>query len=208
MSSTGPGDKPSTPVAGRPSAVQPDVKLERRVSPFFALLFYGFLFAAAWVWVPNTGQDAKALWTPRALWLDVVVGLGAGLALVLATPGLTRRVRSLGELEREFGWVLGEQRTWECVVLAIAGGVAEEFFFRGAMLAAAGPWVALAVFAGLHWPINAQWRAWPVTAALAGAVLTGERLLTGTVVAPVITHVMVNLVNLIRISRKYRIWRE
>jgi membrane protease YdiL (CAAX protease family) len=208
MSSDGNVDHKTLPDTGRPSAVEPTVKLERRVSPLFGLLFYGFLFAAAWVWVPNTGQSVRALWTLKNPLLELAIGIGGGLLLVAATPVLVRRISSLRELEREFGWILGEQRAWECVFLALVSGVAEEFFFRGAVLAATGPWIALAVFAMLHWPVTAQWRVWPITAVLAGALLTGERLWTGGLIAPVLTHVIVNAVNLLRISSKYRVWRE
>jgi len=204
--SPGPGAQPAT--GGRPSAVQPEVKLERRVPPFYGLFFYGFLFSVAWVWTTGLGMSARQLWMPRNLALEIAVGLGAGLVLVVVTPWATAGLRSLRELEREFGWILGQQRAWECVYLAILSGVAEEFFFRGAMLHAMKPWMALVVFACLHWPINAQWRAWPFTALLAGTVLTAEQMWTGTLIAPTLTHVMANAVNMLRITRKYREWKE
>jgi membrane protease YdiL (CAAX protease family) len=172
------------------------------------VFFYGFLFAAGWVWVRSTGQDVAALWTPKSWALEIAVGVGAALVMIAATGWLVARVRPVRELEREFGWMLGEQRAWECALLAMLSGVAEELFFRGAALAAVGPALALAVFALLHWPINGQFRAWPVTALVAGVVLTAERLWTGTIVAAAITHALVNGVNLYRISRKYRVWVE
>jgi hypothetical protein len=33
-------------------------------------------------------------------------------------------------------------------------------------------------------------------------------MVTGTLIAPVITHVLINAVNLLRISTKYRTWKE
>jgi hypothetical protein len=160
------------------------------------------------VWLFGLGRDARAEWVPKNLLLEIGVGIGAGLILAGATPWAVRSVGAVRELEREFGWILGEQRTWECVYLALLSGVAEEFFFRGAMMHAMGAWWALLVFACLHWPINGTWKAWPFTAAAAGAILTAERIWTGTLIAPVITHVLVNMVNMIRITRKYRTWRE
>jgi len=199
---------PAAPPEGRPSAVQADVKLERRVPPFFALFFYTFLTLAAIVWMPHTRQKLDDLIRPRNLFAEIGLGVGVAIVLLGSTPWLVAHVRAVRELEREFGWILGEQREWECVYLALLSGVAEELFFRGAVHAALGPWLGLVVFATLHWPINGQFRAWPFTALVAGAILTAERMVTGTLIAPVITHVLINAINLLRISRRYRVWKE
>lgn len=208
----GPGraepDAASAPQAGRPSAVQPSIRLERRVSLLFGLIFYGFLFAAGWVWMEATGQDALALWRPRNLALEIAVGLGAGLLVVAATPLVVGGLSAARDLEREFGWILGEQRAWECVLLAVLSAASEELFFRGAATAALGPLLSLILFGALHWPVNAHFRAWPVFALLVGALLTAERSWTGTLIAPALTHAVVNAVNLVRLTRKYRIWNE
>lgn len=198
-----------TQETGRPSAVKPAVKLERRVSLFFAAFFYGFLALAAWVWLDRGFRVEPAeLWIPRNWPVDVGIGLGAGLLLAFATPGIVARAGPARELEREFGWILGEQRGTEIVVLAILSGAAEEYFFRGAMYRAVGPVVSTLLFAALHWPVNWSFRLWPFFALAAGIVFAAERQLTGAVVAPAISHAVVNLVNLLRITRKYRVWRE
>lgn len=193
---------------GRPSAIDPHIKLERRVSPFFGLIFYGFLLGAAWVWMASTGQPIRELWIPKHGILEIAVGLGAGVLFVALTPLSMRFFPSIRELEREFGWILGEQRRWECLYLAILSATAEEFFFRGAVHGALGPFLGTLLFAALHWPINAQFRAWPVLAVIAGVVLTAERMWTGTLIAPILTHAVINSVNLIRLTRKYRVWSE
>ncbi len=204
-----PSAEGTAPKGGRQSAVQPDVKLERRVPPLFALFFYVFLTLAAVVWVPHTKQRSlEPLLRPQNLFAEIGLGVGVAIVLLGSTPWLVSKFRAVRELEREFGWILGEQRAWECVYLAILSGIAEEVFFRGAVHAALGPWLGLVVFATLHWPINGQFRAWPFTALVAGAILTAERMVTGTLIAPVITHILVNGVNLLRISGKYRTWKE
>ncbi len=195
--------------AGRPSAVQPEVRLERRVGPFFALLFYGFLILAAWVWLDRGFRSGLAeAWIPRNWPMDVAIGLGGGLLFVALTPLVTRWSAPARELEREFGWILGEQKAWEIVLLALLSGVAEEFLFRGAMYRAVGPVMSTVVFAAVHWPVNWSFRLWPFLALAAGSILALERHATGTLLAPAITHVLVNLVNLFRITRKYRVWKE
>ena len=91
-------------------------------------------------------------------------------------------------------------------------GVAEEFFFRGAMMAALGPTLATFIFAALHWPVNKAFAIWPVFALSAGVILALEGILTRVppapvgLIAPMLTHVTVNLLNLWRITDRYRIW--
>lgn len=194
---------------GRPSAVKPGAKLERRVSLFFAFFFYGFLAMAAWVWLDRGFRVSPAdVWVPKNWMLEVGLGLGAAVILAGATPILVRRFGPAKELEREFGWILGEQRGYEIVALALLSGAAEEYFFRGAMYRATGPIVSTILFAALHWPVNWAFRVWPFFALAAGLIFAAQREITGTVVAPAITHAFVNLVNLFRITRKYRAWKE
>ncbi|MBI4564345.1 MAG: CPBP family intramembrane metalloprotease [Planctomycetes bacterium] len=194
---------------GRPSAIQPAVKLERRVSPLFGLFFYGFIFFAAWVWVDRGLQTtAGALWASPQWARDIAVGVGGAALLCVATPLLVAVSPAARELEREFGWILGQQRAWEVAYLAVLSGAAEEFLFRGAMYEAMGPVASTAIFAAIHWPVNRSFRLWPVIALAAGIVLAAERAWTGNLVAPAVTHALVNAVNLWRITRKYRAWSE
>ncbi|HZN62267.1 MAG TPA: CPBP family intramembrane glutamic endopeptidase [Planctomycetota bacterium] len=197
------------PSGGRPSAVQPHVKLERRVSPFFATLFYGFPAAAAWIWlVIGAKVDPLSLWMSSNWPRDIAIGLGAGLLIAGVSALLPGRIAAARDLEKEFGWILGEQRTGELIYLALLSGVAEEFLFRGALHQFIGPILTTALFAGVHWPVNWSFRLWPLFALLAGAVLAAERIWTDSLIAPAVTHAAVNGVNLIRLARKYRVWKE
>jgi len=197
------------PSGGRPSAIQPQVKLERRVSPFFATICYGFIAIAAWIWlVIGDKINPLDLWVSSNWPRDLGLGIGTGLVIAGLAALLPQWLKAARDLEREFGWILGEQRTVELVYLALLSGAAEEFLFRGAFHHFIGPALATALFAGVHWPVNWSFRLWPLFALLAGAALAAERLWTGSLIAPVATHVVVNGVNLFRLARKYRTWKE
>jgi membrane protease YdiL (CAAX protease family) len=197
------------PQEGRPSAVQPHVRLERRVPPFFAAFAYGFIFIAAWIWlVIGARIDPLTLWSSSNWLRDLGVGIAAGGVIAGLSALAPRLVPAARDLEREFGWILGEQRKGEILYLALLSGVAEEVLFRGAFHHFIGPWLATALFAVVHWPVNWSFRLWPLFALLAGGVLAAERLWTGSLIAPVVTHVAVNGVNLFRLARKYRVWKE
>lgn len=202
-----PTPPPATP--GRPSAVQPQKRLERRVPPLFAVMFYGFLALAGWVWLlGNSKVNPKDYFAFRNPWLEIGLGFGAAVVLVGACATVPSWWRPARELEREFGWILGEQRKWEVVILAVASGTSEELFFRGSLDAAVGPVIATAIFAILHWPVSKSFVIWPFFAVAAGAVFTMQRHVTGGLIAPMITHVLVNLVNLWAITSKYRVWSD
>jgi len=197
------------PAAGRPSAVLPGKLLERRVPPFFALFFYGFAAAAAWALLYNADPGRSAeLWSVREP--GKVAGAAAGAtALLLALRwGALRFSRSARALESEFGWILGRQRKWECLLLALLSGVAEEYFFRGWLQEKIGMAAAAAIFGALHWPVNRNFILWPVLAGGAGLLFGWLTLWTGSLIPAATAHVAYNAVALWRITGRYAGWEE
>ncbi len=194
---------------GRESQLQPGAKLERRLPPFYAAFFYAFPAAVAWVWLHTAAPEANSrLWAPAALPRDAAIGLAAGAALVALSLLFGRLFGWARRLEAEFGWILGAQRSWEIAWVALLSGFAEEYLFRGALQEKFGLWVAAAVFAAVHWPVNRSFLPWPFIAAAAGLAFGGLRLWTGTLWAPALAHAAVNFANLWRIARRFRAWDE
>ncbi|HEU4338873.1 MAG TPA: CPBP family glutamic-type intramembrane protease [Planctomycetota bacterium] len=138
----------------------------------------------------------------------MAIGLGVAALIAGATVVLSRLVPAARDLEKEFGWILGEQRPAEIVFLALLSGVAEEFLFRGALHEFIGPILATALFSAVQWPVNGSYRLWPLFALLAGSALAAERIWTGSLIAPAVTHAAVNGVNLLRLRSRYRVWKE
>lgn len=195
--------------AERGSPLHPGVKLERRLPPFYALFFYGFAAAIAWVWLHFAAPGRSAeLWAPADPLNPLALGVGAGLVLALLSALSVRSFRWARALESEFGWILGAQRKWEIAWIALLSGAAEEYLFRGALQEMFGIWGAAAVFAVVHWPVNRNFLAWPFLAAAVGLGLGGLVFWTGSLLAPVAAHVTVNFVNLRRLTRRYRDWDE
>lgn len=193
----------------RESPLHPGVKLERRLPVFYASFFYAFPAAVAWIWLEafKPGQ-VKALWATSDWPLDLAIGAGAGLLGAVLSAGLVKAFGWARRLESEFGWILGGQRLGGIVWIALLSGCAEEFLFRGALQEKFGIWVATAVFALIHWPVNPNFRAWPFLAAAAGLGFAGLKEWTDSLVAPAAAHVVLNFVNLLRITKRYRAWDE
>ena len=207
MSATEPEIKPVTPE--RESPLHPGVKLERRLPPFYAAFFYAFPAAVAWIWLhfQKPGLSA-ALWMPAHWARDLAVGVAAGLAVVGVTLAFSRWFAWTRRLGAEFGWILGAQKTWEIAWIALLSGCAEEYLFRGALQQKFGIWAATIVFGVIHWPLNPNFFPWPFVAGVIGLGLGGLAIWTDSLVAPAAAHVVINLVNLRRITRRFGAWDE
>lgn len=195
--------------AGRESPLHPGLTLERRLPPFYAGFFYLFPALVAWVWLrfAKPGRS-RELWAPADWPLDLAAGLGAGLALVGAAVLCGRLFAWTRRLEAEFGWILGAQRKGEILWIALLSGCAEEYLFRGALQEKFGIWIASALFGVIHWPLNRNFLPWPFVAGAVGLGLGGLALWTDSLVAPAAAHVVVNAVNLWRITRRFKAWDE
>lgn len=196
-------------VQRRESPLHPGVLLERRLPPFYAFFFYLFPALVAWVWLhfAKPGRSLE-LWAPLHWPRALAIGLGAGAVIVGATVLCGRAFAWTRRLEAEFGWILGAQKRWEIVWIAVLSGCAEEYLFRGALQEKFGLWVAAAVFAVIHWPLNRNFLPWPFIAGAIGLGLGGLAAWTNSLVAPAAAHVVVNLVNLWRITGRFRQWDE
>ena len=104
--------------------------------------------------------------------------------------------------------MLGRQRTWEIAWVALLSGAAEEYLFRGALQHKFGLWVAAVVFGAIHWPLNRNFWMWPIFSGVIGLGLGALALATHSIVAPAAAHVVVNYVNLRRITSRFREWDE
>ena len=201
---------PTTDVkAERESPLHPGVKLERRLPVFYASFFYAFPAAVAWIWLEAAKPGrVRGLWATSDAAADLAVGAAAGLLGAGIGAMLARGFRWARRLESEFGWILGGQRVWEMAWIALLSGTAEEFLFRGALQEKFGIGVATAVFAVIHWPLNPNFRSWPFVAALAGLGFAALKEGTDSLLAPAAAHVVLNFVNLLRITKRFRAWDE
>ena len=167
-----------------------------------ALLFYGAMAAAAWVW--RTGLEGEPLLYASAegavRGLRVMVDAGSGVAVAAGLIGasrlLTRRTEAGRALAVELARVLGTLRIWQIALLALTSGLGEELFFRGALQPRVGLVLASLLFGLVHllpsWPLAL----WSLFAAVAGLLFGLLFDLTGNLLAPVIAHVLVNGINL------------
>ena len=200
-------DSPNPTV--RESPLHPDVRLERRLPPFYAAFFYAFPLAIAWIWLYHVNPKRSVqLWAPADWPRSIAIGAAAGLLIVAVTIFFSRKFVWARRLEAEFGWMLGRQKEWEIAWIALLSGAAEEYLFRGALQEKFGLWITAAVFGLVHWPLNRNFWMWPILSGAIGLGLGGLAFWTHSIVAPATAHVVVNWVNLKRITSRFREWDE
>ena len=127
---------------------------------------------------------------------------GAFAVLVLAATGpLMRRVPWLRWLAHEMRRMLGPLDLSTVLVLALASGVAEEVFFRGALLPVVGLTASSLLFGLIHTGPDRRYVAWTAFTLVVGFALGWIVVATGSLAGAVLAHVLINAVNLWRIGR-------
>lgn len=168
-----------------------------------ATLAYGALAVGAVALSLLTGHGGP--WSTEA-WLDlgrggrIAASLGAGIALaflvIRSTRLLVRRTRWARDLHVALRGVLGPLSSRHILLFALLSGIAEELFFRGALLPVAGFWASSLVFGLLHIGPSRRflpWTAWAVAMGFAfGAIFWA----TGELVGCLVAHVWINYENM------------
>ncbi len=168
-----------------------------------ALALYALLAVAGILWLElGMRRDSLSLWRTRRPALEVGVGIGTGLAVVLLSRLASRLAPGGRAMEEEFARAIGRPSSWAIPVLALASAVGEELLFRGALQAATGIWIQALVFGACHVPFSKALAGWPVFAGLAGLLFGAMVSWTGTLWAPVLAHAVINQVNLTFLARR------
>ena len=166
---------------------------------------YAALLAAAVVWSALRG-DRPLLQhpdtTPVDAWLAAAVGTGGGLLVVLASRAASARFSWARRLEDAFAELVGPLSLMQVLLLAAASAVAEEAFFRGAMQPALGLVPTALIFGLLHVGPVRLFLPWTTMALVMGFALGLMFNWSGTLIAPVLCHAVINTLNLHRIAVK------
>ncbi len=175
----------------------------------FALIVYVplSLLGLAWAWFGG-GRFAWSLdssWLsapyPFRLSLSLVLGLVLALLVVAATPPLVERTNWAHALHVALKEIISPLSSAEITLLALASGLGEELFFRGALQPALGLLPASLVFGALHVGPKKVFLAWAGWAVVMGLLLGAIFELTGVLWGPVLAHVWINQRNMAFIRR-------
>ena len=168
-----------------------------------ALAFYGAMLGAAVAWRLLIDGQSPFLARPGAavppfslLAQHALLGLLAGGGMLALSRLWARRTRAGRALAQRLAEILGPLSGKSALLLALASGVAEEAFFRGALQPRVGLLAASLLFGLAHLVPRRELAPWAAGAALAGLLLGALFDHTGNLLAPTLAHVLVNAVNL------------
>ena len=174
-----------------------------------AFLFYGGVLAVAFIWRVGIQGESLLYASARAeergvhLASDLAAGLLCAAVVVLLSRELTRRTEAGRLLAQTLGSLMGSLRLRECLLLALASGIGEEAFFRGALQPRVGLVAASLLFGAAHFIPRRGLVAWSGFSVVAGFLLGGLFAWTGNLLAPVAAHVAINAVNLRLLSLEF-----
>ncbi len=176
-----------------------------RLSPnMLVLCAYGALAALAVALGWARGDDDLyhfAASTPRRLALSPLIGLSVGVALVLLTRWMVRRFSWARLLHNEFHAVLHELSARDIWLLALSSSIAEEFFFRGLLVAWIGILPSSLLFAVLHLRPERRFLPWTAMSFGVGLLLALMFVGLGDLGGPIVCHFTINLINLSFIAK-------
>jgi len=167
-----------------------------------ALLFYGVVLAVAILWRMGIQGEPLFFASTRAaergvrLGRDLAAGLAGAALVVLLSWEFTRRTASGQLLAKTLASLVGSLTLRECLLLALASGIGEEAFFRGALQPRVGLIAASLLFGAAHFIPRRRLVAWSAFSLAAGFLLGGLFAWTGNLLAPITAHVGINAVNL------------
>ena len=135
---------------------------------------------------------------------DTVIGLAVGLVSVWVSRWWTEHSHSGEQMARAMAATLGSLSVPNALLLALASGLGEELFFRGALQPRVGWLVSSLLFGAVHFVPRRDMLPWTGFVLAMGGVLGGLFAWTGNLVAPIVAHVVVNGLNLPFLVGRYR----
>lgn len=165
------------------------------------------LVALAWAWLDGhrLAWSLDAHWLtasyPVRLALSLALGLGLALLVVAATPALIKRTAWARALHAELKEIISPLSPAEITLLALASGLGEELFFRGALQPVLGLLLTSLIFGALHVGPKKVFLAWTFWAFVMGLLFGLIFELTGVLWGPVLAHVGINQRNMTFIRR-------
>jgi len=178
-----------------------------RVLPLGAL-FYAVVAAIglAWMWLRGDPLPGALLagyptgsWT--ILWA-LAAGLGTAVLVVLLSDVVLDRFSWTDLLRRDVLEIFAPLTPAKALLLAVMSGVAEELLFRGALLPAVGLVWSAVLFGLLHGFPDPRFAGWALFAFLMGLVFGGLSQWSQGLLAPMVCHVAINAIQLLRLARQ------
>jgi membrane protease YdiL (CAAX protease family) len=185
----------------KPSSSASAPTISRKLSPQTAFCFYAVLGCIA-VFI---GRYTS---TPISLYGDslgpvfaTILGVSTGIVALVSWDIAAKYFESLRNLWALLRTALGPQTVWAVFALALSSSIAEELLFRGLVQAHIGLVFTSILFGVLHKQPDSYFGIWAAFATIAGLIFGLLHDWSGGLLAPILAHFVINLVNLYRLTR-------
>jgi len=128
--------------------------------------------------------------------VDVALGVAVGLVVVWLSQWAATRMKAVREMSEALGELLAPLTPRDVFGQAFFSALAEELFFRGLLQPRLGLHVTAIVFGLVHLPRDRRLRLWQPLGVLLGYLLGWMFEVRGSVLAPFLTHFVVNYFNM------------
>lgn len=165
------------------------------------LIVYGIVAVATIILQAAFGGEVRELFVraPRpseaALVVDVALGVGFGLLVVVLSRIVSIRFAWARRLEAEFRELLRPVTARDVAPLSAVGAFAEELFFRGFLQPLLGLVPTSLLFGLAHIPSQRHLIPWTILAAIMGLAFGWLFQERGTLLAPFLAHFTINYFN-------------
>lgn len=149
--------------------------------------------------------EAKNPFAQAAVYIHILAGVIAAVSCAAALTLLSQKFERLRLLDEFMTSMVKDFSRTELVIILAVGSVAEEFFFRGALLPSFGLAAQAIIFGLLHTGPLRYFRLlylWSVIAAGFGLLLGWLFVATGTLAAPISAHLAFNAISAFQIQKR------
>lgn len=177
----------------------PQPKLTTRAVVTFYAVMAVLSIALGW-WLGERNILSRLPARDTALWVEVALGAGCGVAAVALSRMLERLFSWARRLSVAMRDLLGRMDSAAILWWAAGSAIGEELFFRALLQ----PWLGLTLtsvlFGVLHMGPDRRYWPWTVMAVGMGFGFGWMYDSTGSVLAPILTHFTINFFNLHALS--------
>ena len=123
-------------------------------------------------------------------------GLGIAAAAIVSARIFVARFSWARALHESLAGVVRGTSDFDVVIAALASGIGEELLCRGLLTQTLGVVISSVIFGALHQVRGPARLAWALWAGVMGLLLGGLFVATGSLVGPIVAHVVTNAINL------------
>ncbi len=193
------------PASGTEEEIQASVRFHKaRIFCMLVVIFQSVCSAIAilFIWYrEGTPLPYSYIFGNISIVQQLGLGILGGLTIVVLSIIASYCFEIVRKTEKELHILLGHLKRKHIICVALYSAIGEELLFRGGIQ----PWLGLLptsiLFGLLHWPPSKTMIFYPFTAALIGMLLGSLFIYTGSLIAPITMHFLINAINLHRINR-------